>query len=29
LTFFNLPLLTRNIEESLSAVSRSQREAGL
>lgn len=29
LTFFNLPLLTRNIEESLSAVSSSQREAGL
>ncbi|GEO67442.1 phosphate ABC transporter permease PstA [Levilactobacillus spicheri] len=29
LTFFNLPLLTRNIEESLSAVPRNQREAGL
>ncbi|AQW21183.1 phosphate ABC transporter, permease protein PstA [Lentilactobacillus curieae] len=29
LTFFNLPLLTRNIEESLSDVSDLQREAGL
>ncbi|GBG95126.1 phosphate ABC transporter permease protein [Ligilactobacillus salitolerans] len=29
LTFFNLPLLTRNIEESLNAVSDLQREAGL
>lgn len=29
LTFFNLPLLTRNIEESLQAVPNLQREAGL
>lgn len=29
LTFFNLPLLTRNIEESLKAVHHTQREAGL
>lgn len=29
LTFFNLPLLTRNIEESLTAVSDLQREAGM
>ncbi|HIY56978.1 MAG TPA: phosphate ABC transporter permease PstA [Candidatus Tetragenococcus pullicola] len=29
LTFFNLPLLTRNIEESLRAVHYTQREAGL
>lgn len=29
LTFFNLPLLTRNIEESLHSVSNLQREAGL
>ncbi|MGO2100867.1 MAG: phosphate ABC transporter permease PstA [Vagococcus salmoninarum] len=29
LTFFNLPLLTRNVEESLKAVHFTQREAGL
>ncbi len=29
LTFFNLPLLTRSIEESLQDVSELQREAGL
>ena len=29
LTFFNLPLLTRNVEESLKAVHYTQREAGL
>ncbi|KAF1305496.1 phosphate ABC transporter permease PstA [Enterococcus saccharolyticus] len=29
LTFFNLPLLTRNVEESLRAVHYTQREAGL
>lgn len=29
LTFFNLPLLTRNVEESLKAVPFTQREAGL
>lgn len=29
LTFFNLPLLTRNVEESLNAVHFTQREAGL
>jgi phosphate transport system permease protein len=29
LTFFNLPLLTRNVEESLQSVAYSQREAGL
>lgn len=29
LTIFNLPLLTRNIEDALSSVSASQREAGL
>ncbi|WP_094243446.1 phosphate ABC transporter permease PstA [Tetragenococcus halophilus] len=29
LTFFNLPLLTRNIEESLNAIHHTQREAGL
>ncbi|PIO83896.1 phosphate ABC transporter, permease protein PstA [Loigolactobacillus backii] len=29
LTFFNLPLLTRNVEESLASVQGSQREAGL
>lgn len=29
LTFFNLPLLTRNVEESLKSVSNLQREAGL
>ncbi|UQS85585.1 phosphate ABC transporter permease PstA [Apilactobacillus apisilvae] len=29
LTFFNLPLLTRNIEDSLKSVSNLQREAGL
>ncbi|MCP0886310.1 phosphate ABC transporter permease PstA [Ligilactobacillus sp. WILCCON 0076] len=29
LTFFNLPLLTRNIEESINSVSNLQREAGL
>ncbi|AYW46914.1 phosphate ABC transporter permease PtsA [Tetragenococcus osmophilus] len=29
LTFFNLPLLTRNIEESLNAIHPTQREAGL
>lgn len=29
LTFFNLPLLTRNIEESLGSVSNLQREAGM
>jgi len=29
LTFFNLPLLTRNIEESLKAIAHTQREAGL
>ncbi len=29
LTFFNLPLLTRNVEESLAAVHYTQREAGL
>ncbi|GMA46801.1 phosphate ABC transporter permease PstA [Tetragenococcus muriaticus] len=29
LTFFNLPLLTRNIEESLNAIHPAQREAGL
>ena len=29
LTFFNLPLLTRNVEESLQAVHFTQREAGL
>lgn len=29
LTVFNLPLLTRNVEESLSTISESQREAGL
>ena len=29
LTFFNLPLLTRNVEESLQAIHYTQREAGL
>ena len=29
LTVFNLPLLTRNVEESLNSISESQREAGL
>lgn len=29
LTFFNLPILTRNVEESLNAVHYTQREAGL
>lgn len=29
LTFFNLPLLTRNIEESLNTIHHTQREAGL
>ena len=29
LTFFNLPLLTRNVEESLKAIHYTQREAGL
>ena len=29
LTFFNLPLLTRNIEDSLNSVPKLQREAGL
>ncbi|KRK48065.1 phosphate ABC transporter permease PstA [Secundilactobacillus kimchicus] len=29
LTFFNLPLLTRSIEESLAAISNTQREGGL
>ncbi|MDR0847416.1 MAG: phosphate ABC transporter permease PstA [Lactobacillales bacterium] len=29
LTFFNLPLLTRNVEESLKTVSNAQREAGI
>ena len=29
LTFFNLPLLTRNVEESLNAIPYTQREAGL
>ncbi|MCD2257221.1 phosphate ABC transporter permease PstA [Agrilactobacillus fermenti] len=29
LTVFNLPLLTRNVEESLNTISESQREAGL